>query len=182
MNQLRNESGMTLIEMLIAMAVLGIIIGPITGSLVLGLGNMHGTTETTSDSFSAQLLSLYWERDVASSETLTLTAPGAGCSGEGRQWFKADWTDPQSTPVAMSARYIQPCNSTILQRILKTGSVDGTPQELMSNFSGVTFVCAPNVDCSNVRSVTATFTTSNPTTDKVYASSSISLSAVRRQN
>jgi prepilin-type N-terminal cleavage/methylation domain-containing protein len=82
MPQPDNESGMTLIEMLIAISVLGIIIGPITMSLMLGLLSSNGTKERISDSAAAQLLSAYLVTDVESSKTVQDPGPTPVASGE----------------------------------------------------------------------------------------------------
>lgn len=182
-----DDSGMTLIETVISIAMLGIILGPITGSLVLGYRNTRGTTERTADSSSAQLMSVYLEGDFAGSKTLTLTAPVGACAAPGAQWASFSSTDPGTLPatsddVPIVVSYVQPCSSSVLQRIRTVNGVAETPKKLMTNFSSMTFRCdgAACPASPQPRSISATVTTANATTDPVYASFTFKLEATRR--
>jgi prepilin-type N-terminal cleavage/methylation domain-containing protein len=68
MNQrLTNEQGLTLIELTITIAVLGVIIIPLVASFTLALLETTSSRERTADATSAQLISTYLQNDIQSS-------------------------------------------------------------------------------------------------------------------
>src|SRR3954470_10480775 len=107
--KLRNEDGMTLIELLISISVMGIIIGPITISMMLGLLSSNGTKERLSDSAAAQLLSAYYPIDAESSKTVqapTTVAP-TDCGGSsGTTVVRFAWVDPASPTTPANATVV----------------------------------------------------------------------------
>lgn len=89
------EDGFTLPEMIMAIAILGIIIGPITASMILGLLETTSTRDRLADSTSAQVLSAYLSSDIQSSEDVgtssaCLTVELAGATPV----LGLSWTDP----------------------------------------------------------------------------------------
>lgn len=99
--RIRDDAGMTLIELLISISVLGIIIGPITISMMLGLLSTNGTKERISDSAGAQLLSAYFVTDVESSKTVqapTSVAPSDCGGSSGNTIVRFKWIDGSVDP------------------------------------------------------------------------------------
>jgi prepilin-type N-terminal cleavage/methylation domain-containing protein len=93
--RLNDDSGMTLIELLVSISVLGIIIGPITMSMLLGLLTTSGTKERISDSAAAQLISAYFVTDVESSNTVDTATGSPSCgSDSGTVKVRFTWSDP----------------------------------------------------------------------------------------
>jgi prepilin-type N-terminal cleavage/methylation domain-containing protein len=82
-----DETGLTLIELMIAMVVLAVIIGPVVTSMLLGLLSTSGTRDRIADAAGAQLLSSYFPADIQSAggrtTTGTLTS-GIATTGLGR--------------------------------------------------------------------------------------------------
>ncbi len=72
------EEGMTLIELLIAIVITGLILAPIAASLFLGLRATDGTILRLNESHDRQLLSTYFPRDILSADSAPDT--NAGCS------------------------------------------------------------------------------------------------------
>lgn len=69
------EDGFTLVEMIIAMLIIGIISVPL-GNVVLGfLRNTNATTARLTESHDAQISAAYWGRDVASIGTRSTMSP-----------------------------------------------------------------------------------------------------------
>jgi prepilin-type N-terminal cleavage/methylation domain-containing protein len=60
------EGGMTLIELLITVAILGIVAPAIAFAIIVGLKNFGGASTRVSNSTSAQLAALYYPADVSS--------------------------------------------------------------------------------------------------------------------
>lgn len=73
----RREDGMTVIELLIAIMILGIIMAPLATAFVIGLQTTRGSELDAGDSADAQLIAGFWDIDIASAETVSTT--GATC-------------------------------------------------------------------------------------------------------
>jgi type II secretory pathway pseudopilin PulG len=174
MNAFRDESGMTIIEMVIATALLGIIVGPITISLMLSLITNTSTRERIADSASAQLISTYAVVDIQSSKyivdmTAASPAPGPACALAGDSVrLRLRWDDPDPAAVA-------PAKTTIVSYAVRGGGIDGADQlrrvqcdgngtvvgdaQVVSSLDDLTLTCV-RVDSS----------TTCPTTEEVAAS------------
>src|SRR5438552_3745606 len=74
-----DDSGLTLIELMISIGILGVIIGPIVASMLLGLLSSGGTRDRIADASSAQILSSYFPSDIQSAGSATTT--GAQSTG-----------------------------------------------------------------------------------------------------
>ena len=92
----RPDDGMTIIELLIAMMILTILIAPLATSFVIGLTTTQRTDQDVTNSADAQLLTLYFDSDVASSEQVT-TSTACGGSGTVVQF---EWNDGSSSQLA----------------------------------------------------------------------------------
>jgi prepilin-type N-terminal cleavage/methylation domain-containing protein len=64
----RGEAGVTLMELLISIAILGLIAGPITASIIVGLKTTDKAQATLSDGTSADLLNVYLAPDVQNTD------------------------------------------------------------------------------------------------------------------
>lgn len=71
----RGEDGFTLVELLVAIVILGIIFVPLTNVVVGYFRNTDATTARLIESHDAQMSSVYWAQDVASIGTRSATAP-----------------------------------------------------------------------------------------------------------
>jgi prepilin-type N-terminal cleavage/methylation domain-containing protein len=77
-----DESGLTLIELLIGLTVLGLLFGPITSGFLLAFLETNATHQRVADSASAQLLSSFLLPDVQGSDEVSPTGDftGTGCA------------------------------------------------------------------------------------------------------
>lgn len=73
----RNETGFTLIELVIATGLLGVVIAPIAIGMLFGLVNSNGTRDRIADSASAEIFATYFPGDIQSSGSTTLVTPPA---------------------------------------------------------------------------------------------------------
>lgn len=109
-----DERGMTLIELMIAVALLGIVIVPVVTGMVFGLAHSGGTRDRIADSASAQLVSAYLPGDVQSAQGVF--TEGATCGIDAATdtvRLRLEWTDPD------------PAVATTTSVVYFTRSVDG---------------------------------------------------------
>lgn len=85
----RHDSGLTLIELLIAMAVMAIITTPLVTAFVLTLTTTARSAQDVSNSADLQLLSSYFDVDVANADTVSTTS---SCGG-GTSFLAMTWLD-----------------------------------------------------------------------------------------
>lgn len=72
--RLLDEGGFTLIELMIAMTLLAIVIGPITGSFILGLLETSATRDRLTDTSGSQAIAAYLVTDIQSSQSVDVTS------------------------------------------------------------------------------------------------------------
>ncbi|MFL6238894.1 MAG: prepilin-type N-terminal cleavage/methylation domain-containing protein [Actinomycetes bacterium] len=73
-----NDHGFTMLELIIAMMIMGIILAPLASAFFLAVGTTKTSAQTVKDSADAQLLSSFFADDVASSDTVSRLT---GCGG-----------------------------------------------------------------------------------------------------
>jgi prepilin-type N-terminal cleavage/methylation domain-containing protein len=78
--QERDDEGLTLIELLVAMAITLIIITPLFSSFVLTLGQSARSEQDITNSADAQTLSAYFPQDVANADSVRVTSACGGSS------------------------------------------------------------------------------------------------------
>lgn len=71
----RGEDGFTLVELLVAIVILGIIFVPLSNVVISYFRNTDATTARLIESHDTQMSSVYWAQDVASIGTRSTTAP-----------------------------------------------------------------------------------------------------------
>jgi len=110
MRMRRGADGFTLVELLVAIVILGIITVPLSNVVIGYFRNTDATTARLIESHDAQISSAYWAQDVASIGTRSTTAPyplnqsvwkGASslysCSTAGTPIVSLAWDDFTST-------------------------------------------------------------------------------------
>ena len=73
-----DDSGLTLVELVLSMMIMGIILLPLSSSFVLGIGTTAQSNATTNDSSDTQNLSSFFVNDVASAYRVS-TSPTPPC-------------------------------------------------------------------------------------------------------
>src|SRR4051794_18413504 len=88
-----DDSGFTLVELLVAIVILGAVVGAIAASFIVGLKTTDGTAERYRASHDAQLLSLYFPVDAQNSTTSVVPPPAdTTCSGVASNLLRLQWT------------------------------------------------------------------------------------------
>ena len=149
------ERGFTLPELLVAVTVLGIIILPLTASIVVGVRTTGDAQQRLIEARGEQLTAAYFPSDVASSDTIVPndTAP---CGGTGPAVVVSfDWADDHSPTNEVS--YVVPAGGTDMYRKSCQGGVVQTTNLLGSGISGtLTISCTPNANCASANAATIT--------------------------
>lgn len=87
-----DDEGMTLIELLIAMAVMLIITTPLVTGFVLTLATTSTADQDTTNSIDAQIISSYFDRDVANSDSISASST-CGAGGGSTTVLSSSWLD-----------------------------------------------------------------------------------------
>jgi prepilin-type N-terminal cleavage/methylation domain-containing protein len=125
-----DEAGFTLMEVLIATIVAGILLVGVTSGFIVALHATTGTSDRFIESHDAQLLATYYPSDVQSAfpnSVDTNAGTGTGCSGAsvGTNVLRLQWTQtvPTTTAYSVSYRIYSPASgSWELRRYFCTGS------------------------------------------------------------
>jgi prepilin-type N-terminal cleavage/methylation domain-containing protein len=151
----RGEGGFTLPELMVGIAILGIIMGPLVASIVVSLRTTSDAQQRLVESRGQQLTAAYFPFDVASSDTI-VPNDASPCGGTGPAVVASfDWADDHSPTNEIS--YVVPAGSTDMYRKACQGGVVQSTNLLASGVSGTPVVaCSPN--CSSATSATITVT------------------------
>jgi prepilin-type N-terminal cleavage/methylation domain-containing protein len=192
------DDGMTLLEIVISVAILGIIIGPIGAAMMLGFATNNGTRQRIADSQAAQLLSAYATPDIQSAKWVI--GPGAARCGAPNPAFVAthlrlEWRDPAAAAdtVVVYEERSGPGDGPELVRV-SCGPTGVDESTLVHSLDELAVVCtrsngttgcptAPEGDvAAPVRTVQLDVTVRHPRLDNsvVYEPFEFSIAAMRR--
>ena len=143
------EAGLTLVELVISIAIMGMIIGPLTGAAIFFLSQGQRGSNGTSDDTSVRAVVSTFTTDVQSAESVTAPDP-APCGSSSAAlvtltWsdngtiFRASWSAESSGSVLTLVR--RRCTGTSLVATALVADVQATP----------TVTCVPN--CANATSL-----------------------------
>ena len=165
----RGDEGFTLIEMVLTVAILGIVTATLLGVMLQYLKTTSDTGARLNESTDQQFISTYWQDDVSSlgRQTFSGTAPltpaqsvfvgSAGPGGCGSAsgsvvvafaWneFNAGVADPDdawnSTPQEVAYRSLSNGSRLILQRVRCKNGVTSAPQTVAHNLT-----TTPTISC-----------------------------------
>lgn len=157
-----DERGFTLVELIVAVSILGVVMGAITAAIVVGLKTTDDTITRLSESHDTQISTAYFNGDAQSAESVELSVNDP-CIGE-NVLALFSWTDPHVTPaVAKTASYVitTPASGRELHRRYCEGSALKSDVVVAHNLHPT---AAPSISCTPScldvagRSVTMTVT------------------------
>ena len=145
------EEGFTLPELIMAIAILAIIIAPLSLALITGLRVVGKADEKYNDSRGSLISAAYFANDVSNANTITKGA-SAGCGGTGAPIVSFAWTDarnddsadvdaPESNTVTYAFDSSDPLNQRLLRQYCPNG---GAAQQ---SVAAISLGEAPVVTC-----------------------------------
>jgi prepilin-type N-terminal cleavage/methylation domain-containing protein len=193
--RIRDEGGMTLIELMIAVSLLGVVMGPILGSFLISMLETTATRDRISDSSGAQAVSSFLIPDIQSAKAVspgpTTTCLPAALAGATVHLVLAwdDPSDPADATKSTTVTYASVANGSG-QRTLHRASCTGSAQEttrLASNMAasnGFAATC-DGAACSSAatpRRVVASLTLESldPQSNSSYGALTFDIKATRR--
>jgi prepilin-type N-terminal cleavage/methylation domain-containing protein len=146
MRSVHGERGFTLVELLVAVSVLGIIMVPLCGSLIVGLRTTNDSQQRLTEARGAQLTSNYFTFDVASATNIIPLDP-TPCGGAGSAAVASfDWADDHS--LTNEVTYVVPTGATDMVRMVCQGGSLVSKNLLASGLNGTpTIACTPTAVC-----------------------------------
>ncbi len=152
-SRLQQEEGFTLVELIIGMAIVGLLVGSIGSAMIVSFRTTNVTNARFAESHDVQISSAYLANDVQS----TAAVPGAVLLGSGSSCAGASTT--LITFQLASGQAVYSCGvSNGETQVLRTV---GSASVVLAHFAGAarpTIRCSPNADCSGtVSSVTMAF-------------------------
>lgn len=182
------DSGITLVELLMAMSILMIIITPILGAFLLALVTAESTSQRVTDSGGAQILSSYLSSDVQGSDEAVRAAAPFDCdAGAVLELGSKDAQGASETRVAYVPRVVEGEDAQ-LRRLVYTYADTGCSLEDETlllravDVASVLVTCDPAPCGAATRTVRLDLTALGkaPRDDTYYAPFPISLTGTRR--
>jgi prepilin-type N-terminal cleavage/methylation domain-containing protein len=184
--RVRDESGFTLPELLMAIAILAIIVAPLTMSFITGLRAVGKVDQKFNDSRSGLISAADWSNDVANATEIVLGSSGA-CGTGGTTLISFKWPDASAaganpwdttvttTPVNNVASYAYDATNT---RLLRRYCANGGSAS--QSVPAVSLDAQPTVVCLNADGSTNTTCSTDPGSPP--ATKLVRLSVVSAQN
>jgi hypothetical protein len=157
----RGEDGVTLQDILIAMALTGILMFTLVGIMFGAWHTLTGTEAHITQSNGATLVASYFGPDVQNAITVTPNATEGGNCPSPRT---VDLLLTTSSDGASSVSYYRGsgANASVMYRRTCTGGTASSPARMARLLSGApTFTCAPACDAT-WDTITGTFTQNDP--------------------
>ncbi len=104
--RVRSEAGFTLVEMLMVVAVLGIIIVPLTNAMFVGFRTSDRTARVLVTSADRQMLTNYLPPDALSATAATVDPAATGClTADGTRVILLTWREWDGSPTEYASDY-----------------------------------------------------------------------------
>ncbi len=115
---------MTLIELIVAIGVLGFVVSTIAAAIFVGLQTTRASDTRLSESNGVSLASAYFVPDVASATTVTL-GDVTGCQPSGTPVVRFNWQDSSGPQIASYVVRVSGGAQTLVRRFCVNGSTTG---------------------------------------------------------
>jgi prepilin-type N-terminal cleavage/methylation domain-containing protein len=119
-----DECGLTLIELLVSITILGIVMVVLTMAVIFGLGATKNANGSLDESNAAQLTALYFSRDVQGAEQVAVDDATSTCGGAAELKLTSTAADRvvayavTGTPLQLVRRLCSPASATPTVTIL----------------------------------------------------------------
>ena len=160
----RSEAGVTLVELLVVVAISGLVIPVLTGALVLGWRTTDATIASLGDSRNRQLAPSLFTRDAQNALTIDTTAADTTCVSAGDTLLvRMRWTETAVSGAAVNRvaawvlstgverlverRYCG-TGTTLTSSVTASHGVIGTPTVTCRSAAGATVACSSAVTVS----------------------------------
>ncbi|MDQ1617149.1 MAG: hypothetical protein QOJ60_3088 [Actinomycetota bacterium] len=157
MSDARRDTGLTLVELLVCLAISGLIVPVLTGALVIGWKTTDATVASLSDSRNRQLVPSLFTRDVQNAKTVDTTSSDTTCELAGDtllvrlRWTEtgpsgaavdraASWVLSTGTERLVERRYCATA-STVTSNVSAAHGIVGTPAVTCLSAAGGTVGC-----------------------------------------
>jgi prepilin-type N-terminal cleavage/methylation domain-containing protein len=167
--RMRDEAGFTLVELLMAIVIMGVVLGPLAAGLLVGLRTSDETANRLAGSNDAQLLSIWLPPDVQSTgggASDVSTSNNTDCSGV-TNVLRLRWTETTgSSSATYIAAYAVSQNGTGEWRLVRYACVNGgTPSThvVARNLAGSSAATVSVNGTKIAMTVTEAHTAVNPT-------------------
>jgi len=172
MRDRRREAGITLIELMIAVTLLGIIIVPLTTAMVTGLISTGEAASRLSESRSPLFASAYFADDAQSSDVNGITVGGTASCGGGTNVVTFTWNETNAGTNTQYVASYATSNGKLIRSFCKNSvpvTTTTVAPVLGANLSCGRPACATVAnDASGLpRTITLNVTT-NPDTNKFF--------------
>jgi Tfp pilus assembly protein PilV len=182
----QDEEGLTLIELIIAVGILGVVIIPVITAMLLGILETNATRDRIADSSSAQLTTAYLHGDIQSSQSVATTGdcvPASLTGGTVRLQFQ--WIDPATPATTTKASYIDFIEDG-QHRLYRATCVGASTNDtfLVHHFDSLTVACDGATPCTAATpeeiEVTITAFSDAPNPGSSYTPFTFEIDGVRR--
>jgi prepilin-type N-terminal cleavage/methylation domain-containing protein len=119
---IRRDEGMTMIELVVAVLIMAIIIGPLSASVLVGLASVQQSEQRTTNTADQQVFASFFVHDVQSADDVSATS--ATCGGAGSV-LELHWVDP-GTAVDTRVAYVKTGAVLTRKACAATTAPDGT--------------------------------------------------------
>jgi hypothetical protein len=150
------EAGVSLIELLVAIMITGVILAPIGAAIYFGFRTTGDTEQRVQETSSANVMASYFTVDVQGAVAAAKNASDSISCGAA-----AGTADLVLTTLASPATTVSyyrgsgPSVGTLYRRTCSNGTLTGLTRVAASLSGAPTFTCDTAADCSTFRSITA---------------------------
>jgi prepilin-type N-terminal cleavage/methylation domain-containing protein len=154
-----DDAGFTLVELLVAIAILGIIIVPLAETIIVGLRTTTGAQQRLTESRGVLISAAFFANDVQSADPTGLTVGSSARCGAGNAVVTMQWAnDVSNSNIAAYVIATDPSGTLLLQRrFCQNGTLLNTVT-VAPDLAAVppTVTCSPG--CGSPRTLTMTVT------------------------